>query len=535
MVTTTLNEDDATPRDPLARWALENPSGIAYRMLDGDQAVSWKELELRSRKCAALLLERGLKTGDVVAVFLENHLRYFELLWAAHRIGLYYTTISRHLRASEALYIIEDCGARAIFTSRPVLDSAGGLDPEAAAASLQGRFSLGEPIQGYEDYERALASVADEVVLPHTPEGTDFSYSSGTTGAPKGIKRALSGANDHFVAGKANPRNHWKTFGTNTIFLSTAPFYHTAPVRWNINAMRAGGSCVLMEKFDPLSALRAIERFKVTHSQWVPTMFIRLLRLAPEDRSRFDTSSLKAAVHAAAPCPVWVKEAMIDWWGPVLYEFYSGTELVGRTSLDSQEWLAHKGSVGLPEFGAVHIVDEDGNECAALKPGVIWFSGGPRFEYHGAPEKTRQAYNERGWATYGDIGYLDEDGYLYLTDRLANMIISGGVNIYPQETENVLSQHPAVRDVAVVGVPNEEFGEEVKAVVQLHDEVQPTAALQQELLAFCRERLSPLKCPRSVDFQQTLPRTETGKLLKREVRRAYWPSSPTQHQGTEHA
>jgi long-chain acyl-CoA synthetase len=250
-----------------------------------------------------------------------------------------------------------------------------------------------------------------------------------------------------------------------------------------------------------------------------------LLRLPDAQRLAHDLSSLRFAVHAAAPCPVWVKQAMIDWWGPILYEFYSGTELVGRTSLSSEEWLTHKGSVGRAEFGAVHILDEDGQPQPNGTPGVVWFSGGPVFEYHGDPVKTRQAYNAQGWATYGDIGYLDDEGYLYLTDRLANTIISGGVNIYPQEAENVLSQHPCVQDVAVVGVPNEEFGEEVKAVVQLREGFDRAPNLEAELIAWCHERLSHLKCPRSVDFVQTLPRTDTGKLLKRDVKRAYWPQS----------
>ncbi len=507
--------------DSLARHAAAAPQGIAYRMLESGRAVTWAELEQRSRRCAALLLARGLRSGDAVAVYLDNHLRYFELLWAAHRIGLYYTTVSRHLKAPEVLYIVRDCGARALFSAAALMDTDGALAQGTAGLH---RFSLDGAVPGFEDYEAALQAVPADVELPETPEGTDFCYSSGTTGLPKGIKRPLASANRHFVA-EPNPRMHWKTFDRDTVYLSTAPFYHTAPVRWNMNVMREGGTCVLMERFDAQAALAAIARFRVTHSQWVPTMFIRLLRLPEAERRAHDLSSLRVAVHAAAPCPVWVKQAMIDWWGPILYEFYSGTELVGRTSLDSHEWLAHPGSVGIPEFGAVHILGEDGRALPAGTPGVIWFSGGPAFEYHGDPAKTRQAYNDRGWATYGDIGYLDADGFLYLTDRLANMIISGGVNIYPQETENVLGQHAAVHDVAVVGVPNEEFGEEVKAVVQLRHGHAASDALAQELIAWCRARLSPIKCPRSVDFTAALPRTETGKLLKREVKRAYWPQA----------
>jgi long-chain acyl-CoA synthetase len=509
--------------DTLQRIALENPGGIAYRMLDGGEFVTWSQLELRSRKCAALLLARGLRTGDGIAVYLENHLRYFEILWAAHRIGLYYTTISRHLKASEMLYIVHDCGAKALFTSQALLDTAPAIDEATRSMT---RFVLDDTHAGFLPYETTLAAVTDGVVLPDTPEGTDFSYSSGTTGKPKGIKRALESSNRHFNA-VPDARTAWKNFDAKTVYLSTAPFYHTAPVRWNMNVMRQGGSCILMEKFDALKALEAIERYRVTHSQWVPTMFIRLLRLPEAERLRFDLSSMRVAVHAAAPCPMWVKEAMIAWWGPRLYEYYSGTELIGRTSLDSAEWLQHKGSVGRVEFGAVHIVDESGADLPTGIPGIVYFSGGPPFEYHNDPTKTQQAYNARGWATYGDIGYVDAQGFLYLTDRLANMIISGGVNIYPQETENVLLRHPAVADVAVVGVPNEEFGEEVKAVVQLQAGTAPSDELKQVLIDFCRQELSALKCPRTVDFADTLPRTETGKLLKREVRSRYWPLAPS--------
>ncbi len=502
--------------------AREMPERIAYRMIPSGTTVTWRELELRSRKCAAALLDAGLRAGDVIAVFLENHPRFFELLWAAHRIGLYYTTISRHLKREEARYIIENCDARVLFYS-------GHTQAETDADSLDRRGVLRVCMDGAEAgairYETWIGRHADDVTLPETPEGTDFLYSSGTTGLPKGIKRPLSVANRYFRVGDA-PSSAWKAFDRDTVYLSTAPFYHAAPVRWNMAALRAGGSCVMMEKFDAAAALEAIETYGVTHSQWVPTMFIRLLRLPQEVRQRHDLSTLRYAVHAAAPCPVDVKEAMIAWWGPILYEYYSGTELVGRTSLGSEEWLAHRGSVGKPEFGQAHIMSEDGlTELPAGQPGVIYFSGGGSFEYHKDPDKTRAAYNARGWATYGDIGYLDQDGYLYLTDRLSNMIVSGGVNIYPQEAENLLCTHPAVADVAVVGVPNAEFGEEVKAVVQLRDPAAASPELAQQLIAYCRDRISPIKCPKSVDFSSDMPRTETGKLLKRLVKQRYWPQA----------
>ena len=506
---------------PLEYYAALTPDRIAYRMIPSGVAVSWRELELRSRKCAAALLDAGLKSGDVVAVFLENHPRYFELLWAAHRIGLYYTTISRHLKREEAQYIIADCDARVLFYSA---HTHGEVDADRLDQAGVLRVSMDGSDPDALGYEAWIGRFADDLRLPETPEGTDFLYSSGTTGMPKGIKRPLATANQFFRVGNA-ASSTWKAFDQDSVYLSTAPFYHAAPVRWNMAVLRAGGSCVMLEKFDAAATLEAIAAWRVTHAQFVPTMFIRMLRLPQQERERHDHSSLRYAVHAAAPCPVEVKEAMIKWWGPILYEYYSGTELVGRTSLGSQEWLAHRGSVGKPEFGQVHIVSEDGQqELPPGQPGVIYFSGGGSFEYHKDPAKTRKAYNQRGWATYGDIGYVDEDGYLYLTDRLSNMIVSGGVNIYPQEAENLLCLHPAVADVAVVGVPNAEFGEEVKAVVQLRDPAQASPELARQLVEYCRERLSPIKCPKSVDFSTDMPRTETGKLLKRLVKQRYWPN-----------
>lgn len=506
---------------PLEQYAKQMPNRTAYRMVPSGQAVSWRELELRSRRCAAALLASGHRVGDGIAVLLENHVRYFEILWAAHRIGLYYTTISRHLKADEVRYILDDCDAKTVFCSA---HTRGDLPPGTLESLPLNRVLVDGQAKGFATYDEWLNQMPEDVALPDTIEGTDFSYSSGTTGLPKGIKRPLAGANSFFNTA-SDVRTCWKTFDSNTVYLSTAPFYHTAPVRWNMAVMRAGGTSILMEKFDPLVALESIERYQVTHSQWVPTMFVRLLRLEAAERARHDLSSLRYAVHAAAPCPVTVKEQMIDWWGPILYEYYSGTELVGRTSLNSEEWLAHKGSVGKPEFGQVHIVDESGRELGPGETGIVYFSGGSSFTYHNDPEKTRQVYNERGWATYGDVGHVDADGFLYLRDRLSNTIVSGGVNIYPQEAENVLITHEAVADVAVIGVPNLEFGEEVKAVVQLRDPTRASDALAHELIALCRSRISNIKCPRSVDFVAALPRSETGKLLKRVVKAAYWPSN----------
>lgn len=505
---------------PIERHAADRPDAIAYRLIPSGYAVTWRDLERRSRQCAAALIAAGLRPGDVVAVFLENHPRYFEILWGAHRAGLYYATISRHLKQEEVQYIVDDSDARVLFCSSHTL-------AEVSIQTLQRNGTLcistdGGP-HGVLPYNGWIAGAGADPVLPDVPDGTDFCYSSGTTGVPKGIKRPLTTANRYFRV-EASPRMQWKTFDADTVYLSTAPFYHTAPVRWNMAVLGSGGTCVMMEKFTPEGALQAIQTHGVTHAQWVPTMFVRLLRLPPEIRNRHDLSTLRCAVHAAAPCPREVKQQMIDWWGPILYEYYSGTELVGRTSIDSHEWLAHPGSVGTPEFGQVHILDEAGDSQPAGQPGVIYFSGGSGFEYHKAPDKTREAYNDRGWATYGDIGYLDEDGYLYLTDRLANTIVSGGVNIYPQEAENCLLQHPAVHDVAVIGVPDSEYGEAVKAVVQVRDGLQGSPELARDLIDFCRARISHIKCPASVDFVGDLPRTETGKLLKRLVKQRYWPT-----------
>jgi long-chain acyl-CoA synthetase len=504
---------------PLERYAQETPNRVAYRLMPSKYEVTWSELEIRTRKCAAALVHAGLEPGDTIAVFVENHPRYFEILIAAHRVGLYYATISRHLKRDEVQYIVDDADVKVLFCSPLTFG-------EVSCEALQSKGALCITLDAHQpgtlNYDDWISHYPDNFVLPSTPEGSDFCYSSGTTGVPKGIKRSLDTANKFFRV-DSSERNDWKDFNRNSVYLSTAPFYHTAPVRWNMAIIKAGGTSVMMEKFDPSQALENIQEFGVTHAQWVPTMFIRMLRLSEQERNRYNLSSLRYAIHAAAPCPIEVKEAMINWWGPILYEYYSGTELVGRTSLNSREWLVHKGSVGYPEFGNVHIVDEEENELPAYQQGTIYFSGGGRFEYHKSPEKTQQAYNSKGWATYGDVGYLDGDGYLYLTDRLSNMIISGGVNIYPQEAENCLSLHPAVADVAVIGVPNDEFGEEVKAVIQLLDPAKASAALKEELLTFIRSRISHVKSPKSIDFITDMPRTETGKLLKRLVKQRYWP------------
>jgi acyl-CoA synthetase (AMP-forming)/AMP-acid ligase II len=348
-------------------------------------------------------------------------------------------------------------------------------------------------------------------------------YSSGTTGRPKGVKRAIDTTEPFDTPSRYSVLTR-KLYGYDpaTVYLSPAPLYHAAPLGFTTSVLSWGGTVVVMERFDAEQALALIERHRITHSQWVPTMFTRLLRLPDGAKRHYDLASHRCAVHAAAPCPIEIKRQMIDWWGPILYEYYAGSEGNGFAVIDSKEWLAHPGSVGRAILGELRILDDDGRQVPPGEAGGIYFANGPRFEYHNDAAKTRGAYSPQGWSTLGDVGYVDGDGYLYLTDRKAYMIISGGVNIYPQEAENVLTGHPQVIDVAVFGVPNEEFGEEVKAVVQPADMALATPEFAAELIAYCRARLADVKCPRSIDFDPELPRHPTGKLYKRLLRDRYW-------------
>jgi len=310
-----------------------------------------------------------------------------------------------------------------------------------------------------------------------------------------------------------------------SIYLSPAPLYHAAPLRFNMMAITLGGTSIIMESFDAEEFLRLVEQHRVTQSQLVPTMFVRMLKLPEELRKRYDVTSLKGSIHAAAPCPIEVKAKMIEWWGPILIEYYAGSEGNGVTVSTSQQWLTHRGTVGRAVVGKIKILDENDEELPTGQIGTVYFADAPVFSYHNDPEKTKRAYNAKGWSTLGDVGYVDNEGFLYLTDRKSYMIISGGVNIYPQETEDVLITHPGVADVAVFGVPNEEMGEEVKAVVQPHEMSKAGKELEAELILFCRKHLSPIKCPRSIDFEAELPRTPTGKLVKRHLRDRYWPKA----------
>jgi acyl-CoA synthetase (AMP-forming)/AMP-acid ligase II len=501
--------------------ARTQPDKIAYQMAGTGKAITYRELDELSNQGAHLFRALGLKAGDHVAFLMENRLAFMEICWAAQRAGLYFTAISRYLTRDEIAYIAKDCGAKVFITSPKCADQVRDLVTGAPAEPIF--FMLDDPEPGFRSWDKeAIAQPVSPI--PDEVAGTDMLYSSGTTGRPKGVKRPFEGkpvdwANPLLMTLCATMCG----MGPDSIYLSPAPLYHAAPLRFNMTSAALGSTSIIMEHFDSEECLKLIEKHKVTQAQLVPTMFVRMLKLPEEVRTRYDVSSLKGAIHAAAPCPVDVKAKMIDWWGPILVEYYGGSEGNGITACTSQQWLAHRGSVGRAVVGKVKIVDENDKEAPTGEIGTVYFADGPAFSYHNDPEKTKSAYNAKGWSTLGDVGYLDADGFLYLTDRKSYMIISGGVNIYPQETEDVLINHPAVADVAVFGIPNEDMGEEVKAVVQPHDMAGAGRALEAELIQFCKERLSPLKCPRSVDFEAELPRTPTGKLVKRHLRERYWP------------
>ncbi len=376
------------------------------------------------------------------------------------------------------------------------------------------RVAVGGSVDGLADYETVLAAASDEPIADQC-EGIYMFYSSGTTGRPKGIKPPTIGGLIGAASGFTMLMQGLYGFDERSIYLSPSPLYHAAPAGWTTGAHRLGSTTVVMERFDALETLELIERHRVTHVQFVPTHMVRLLKLPAEDRARFDLSSLQYVIHAAAPCPPEVKRAFIDWVGPIVHEYYSGSEGAGFCAIGPDEWLAHPGSVGRSLLGAVHIVDADGTECGPHQEGQVFFESGQQFEYHGDPEKTASAYNERGWSSLGDVGWVDEEGYLYLTDRISNMIISGGVNIYPREVEDVLVGHPRVADVAVIGVPHPEMGEAVRAIVEPDGPVDDEAAFARELIGYCRDRLTHYKCPTSVALVETLPRLPTGKIAKR--------------------
>ena len=502
------------------KWARLFPDKPAAINSQTGLSVSFRELDERSIQVARLLHDRGLRRGDHLAVFMENDLRYFEIAWAAMRSGLYFTMVNRYLTAEEAGYIVNDCGAKALIASARLAEVATDLPRHAPECRVL--FSL-DDIDGFENLDEARSRHPVEP-MERQPLGSFMFYSSGTTGQPKGVKHALADAevsdpNDHHAF-----HAHMWGFDEQTVFLSPAPLYHTAPAFLSVSTQALGGTAVMMPKFNPAEALAAIERYRVNRSQWVPTMFIRMLRLPPEERVQYDLSSHEIAIHAAAPCPVQVKQQMLDWWGPIIYEYYAGTEANGSTHVGPEEWLEYPGTVGKPMGGTLHICDDNGAELPPGEVGTIYFEQANHFRYHNDTEKTRKAEHpeRRDWTALGDIGYVNEEGYLFLVDRKTFMIISGGVNIYPQEIEDALIMHPGILDVAVIGVPNEDMGEAVKAVVQLADGIEPSVALEAELIEYARTNLAHYKCPKSIDFVDELPRLPTGKLYKGALKDKYW-------------
>jgi len=494
--------------------AAANPAKPAVLMSDGSPGLTYGELEERANRGAHLLRSLGIERGDTIAFWLPNCPEVFEVYWAGQRSGLYITPIATGLTAGEADYIVGNSGSKLLVAS-----------PEIAGfAALLKRDDV--TVLTLEEWREALETQPAGPIADEAP-GFHMVYSSGTTGRPKGIRLPLpEGAvtASHMLAELSA-----SAYGTglDSVYLSPAPLYHTAPLAYTTSTHRLGGTVVVMPKFEPEAALAAIEQFRVTHVQMVPTMFVRLLKLPLDVRTRYNLSSLKIVVHAAAPCPVEIKRAMIDWLGPIVYEYYGGSEGNGSTRITPEEWLRKPGSVGKASWGIVHICDDKGNELPTGTQGGVYFEGGWDFKYLGDEAKTRDARNplHPAWSTLGDVGYLDEDDYLFLTDRKSYMIISGGVNIYPQEVENLLITHPRVADAAVIGVPNPDFGEEVKAVVQPLDPTDATPEFAAELIAFCKASLAHIKCPRSVDFDPALPRLDNGKLYKRLIKDRYWSTA----------
>jgi acyl-CoA synthetase (AMP-forming)/AMP-acid ligase II len=496
--------------------ARSHPDKPAVIMGSSGEVVTYRDLDAASNRFAQLLRARGVQIGDTVALCFDNHPLFFALVWGAQRAGVIYVAISSRLTAPEIAYIAKDSGSRLLVSTQAfaaVLDAVAHAAPDLPQLRLGGADA--------HDLAAALAAMAPEPIADERA-GIDMLYSSGTTGKPKGVRVPLPedpaiGAGN----GLLDLARGAFGFGEHTVYLSPAPLYHAAPLRWCLTVHRLGGTVVCMEKFDPELALALIARHRVTESQWVPTHFVRLLKLDEAARHAHDLSSLRCAVHAAAPCPVPVKRAMIDWWGPILREYYAGTEGNGFTFISSEEWLQRPGSVGRALLGVIRICDEAGDEVPRGTEGQVYFEGASTFTYHNDPEKTREATNKHGWTSLGDVGWQDDEGYLFLTDRKSFMIISGGVNIYPQEIENLLVTHPKVADVAVIGAPDADMGERVVAVVQPVDMAQAGPDLADELTQWLAPQLSRVKMPRQIDFRADLPREPTGKLFKRLLRDEY--------------
>ncbi|POM14059.1 long-chain-fatty-acid--CoA ligase [Burkholderia cepacia] len=503
--------------------AQETPNKPAIINANTGVAVTYGQLDLESMRVARLLHARGLRRGDRIAIYMENHLSYMAVIWAALRSGLCAVPVNRYFNAQEVAYVVNDCSAKAIFTTLAQAEVVSSLSD--SIPNCQIRLIADGGLPGWEGYEATIERY-DASRLDVEAMGTIMSYTSGTTGRPKGVLRPLPDMDATEAWAGWSETGGLYNFDAETVYLSPAPLYHGAPMRFCRAVHMAGGTVVMMEKFDAETALQLIARYRVTHSQWVPTMFARMLKLDASVRNLYDLSSHHVAVHAAAPCPIDVKRQMIAWWGPIVHEYYGGTDSAGITAISCEEWLQHPGSVGRADPARVKVCLEDGTEAAIGQAGTVYLVGksGSLPEYLNDPEKTRAARHPEhdDWVTGGDVGIVREDGYLYLTDRKAFTIISGGVNIYPQVIEDALIEHPLVGDAAVFGVPNEEMGEEVKAVIELADGIMPSAAVADELIAYCKSRVARYMVPRSVEFVEKLPRSAAGKLMKKELRDRYW-------------
>ncbi len=504
------------------KYAAETPEKPAAVNAVTGEVLTYRRLNEDSIRLARYLRSVGLKRGDALAINLENRLEFFVATWAALRSGLYLVTVNQFLPSHDVAYIVADCGAKALITSERLSKVADELLP--LIEQCPHRLIIDGELAGWNSYEAALEGQSIEP-LDEERQGEHMPYSSGTTGKPKGIRRELG---ERHVSEGPEFLESFLSYGFDetSVYLSPAPLYHAAPFAFTNRTHVLGGTVIMMPRFDAEEALRLIEQHEVTHSQWVPTMFIRMLKLEEDRRAAYDLSTHKVAIHAAAPCPIEVKRQMIEWWGPILQEYYAASERNGSTRINSEEWLRKPGSVGKAVMGTIHVCDDDGKELEVGEDGVIYFEReSVVFTYHNDPERTREAQHPHhpNWSTMGDVGHLDEDGYLYLTDRKTFMIISGGVNIYPQMIEDALCLHPMVHDVAVIGVPNPDFGEEVKAIVQTANGVTHDEEVRTELMDFARERLASYMIPRSIDFHDELPRLPTGKLYKKQLRAEFWP------------
>ena len=506
-------------------YAESHPEKPALIMAETGEQRSYAELESLGNRGAQFLRKCGVKNGDIIALWARNSLEFLDVFWAAQRAGVYICPLPVYLSVDDAAYILENCGAKLLVVSSEIRAAEDFIDTAPKSLPVNEHiYHLHEPIGETASWAAALDD------MPATPisdeeAGFHLIYSSGTTGRPKGVKLPL-------IGGPVIADTKWSiryeqiyNLTDQSVFLACAPLYHSAPLLFATNTMRRGATIVITKKFTPESTLQAIQDYGVTMAQMVPTMFIRMLRLPEEERNLYDVSSLEYVIHAAAPCPREVKLKMMDWFGDIIEEYYAGSEANGLTTITSEEWRKRPGSVGRARNSIVHICDDAGQELPVGEIGNVYFEGGYDFEYLGEPEKTKNSRNpiHPTWSTLGDIGYVDDEGYLFLTDRKNFVIISGGVNIYPQETENLIIQHPKVFDVAIIGVPNEDMGEEMKAVIQPVDWADATVSFEQEIIEFCREKLGPIKTPKSVDFDQSLPRQENGKLYKRLLRSRYWP------------